>query len=246
VTINYPGASAQVVADTVAAPPIEQQVNGVEGIALHVLADGQRRLLHAGGYLRHRHRPGHGPGHGPKPGATGLAAAADLGPEPGHHHPQKTPDILNVINFYSPDGRYDDVYLSNFATIHIYDELLRIDGVSQINFLGVGNYSMRAWLDPQKLAALNMTAGDVANAVRSQNLDAPAGRAGPAAVQREGAVRAAHRHLGRLTTTKQFGDLIVKGRAGSATPAEQCAGHTLAMVTTASPFPAAAGPSKPG
>src|SRR5262249_61187150 len=81
---------------------------------------------------------------------------------------KKTPDILNVVNFYSPDGRYDDLYLSNYATIHVYDELLRIDGVSQINILGVGSYSMRVWLDPQKLAALNLTALDVANAIRGQ------------------------------------------------------------------------------
>src|SRR4030088_2633970 len=88
---------------------------------------------------------------------------------------KKTPDILNIINFYSPAGRYDDIYLSNFATIRVYDELLRIDGVSQINFLGVGNYSMRAWLDPKKLRSLKMTAIDVANAIRNQTLDAPAG-----------------------------------------------------------------------
>src|SRR5947209_11347979 len=88
---------------------------------------------------------------------------------------KKTPDILNIINFYSPDGRYDALYLSNYATIHVYDELLRIDGVSQINYQGVGNYSIRVWLDPQKLASLNMTSLDVANAIRNQTLDAPAG-----------------------------------------------------------------------
>src|SRR5260370_10692127 len=77
---------------------------------------------------------------------------------------KKTPDILNIINFYSPDGRYDDVYLSNFAQIRVYDELLRIDGVSQINFLGVGNYSMRAWLAPDKLPSQHITVTTLANA----------------------------------------------------------------------------------
>ena len=75
---------------------------------------------------------------------------------------KKTPDILMIVNFFSPDGRYDDIYLSNFATINVRDELLRVDGVSDINYLGQRDYSIRAWLDPQKLASRNMTAIDVA------------------------------------------------------------------------------------
>src|SRR5262245_29142249 len=132
---------------------------------------------------------------------------------------KKTPDILNVINFYSPDGRYDDIYLSNYATIHVYDELLRIDGVSQINILGVGNYSMRAWLDPQKLASLNMTAIDVANAIRQQNLDAPAGILGQQPSPRAPAFELPIDTLGRLTTPEQFGDITVKPAPGRPPPA---------------------------
>src|SRR5271154_5474996 len=177
VAITYPGSSPQITAETVAAP-IEQQVNGVEGM-LYMSS----QMGNDGSYL--------------------LAVTFDIGTDldtalvmvqnrvqlampllpasvqnQGITIRKKTPDILNVINFYSPDGRYDAIYLSNFATIHVYDELLRIDGVSQINTLGVGNYSMRAWLDPQMLASLNMTANDVANALRNQNLDAPVGALG--------------------------------------------------------------------
>src|SRR5438309_854791 len=209
VTIQYPGASAQVMADTVAAP-IEQQVNGVEGMMYM-----SSQMGNDGSYT--------------------LTVAFDIGTDldtalvmvqnrvqlampllptsvqnQGITIRKKTPDILNVINFYSPDGRYDDVYLSNFATIHVYDELLRIDGVSQINFLGVGNYSMRAWLDPQKLASLHMTANDVANAPRSQHLDAPAGALGQQPSQPMQAVALPINTLRLLTTTDQFGDLIVK------------------------------------
>src|SRR5216683_2431084 len=209
VTIQYPGASAQVVADTVAAP-IEQQVNGVEGM-LYMSS----QMGNDGSYT--------------------LAVTFDLGTDldtalvmvqnrvqlalpllpvsvqnQGITIRKKTPDILNIINFYSPDGRYDDVYLSNFATIRVYDELLRIDGVSQINFLGVGNYSMRAWLDPQKLASLNMTALDVANAIRSQNLDAPAGQIGQPPTSRSQPFQLPIDTLGRLTDPEQFGDIIVK------------------------------------
>src|ERR1700731_1216441 len=177
VSITYPGASAQVVADTVAAP-IEQQVNGVEGMlymssqmgndgsyTLYVTFDIGTDLNTALVMVQNR-----------------VQLALPLLPvsvqNQGITIRKRTPDILNIINFYSPDGRYDDVYLSNYATIHVLDELLRIDGVSQINYQGVGSYSIRAWLDLQKLASLNMTVLDVADAIRSQNLDAPAGQIG--------------------------------------------------------------------
>src|SRR5216683_2769656 len=209
VTINYPGASAQVVADTVAAP-IEQQVNGVQGMlymssqmgndgsyALTVTFDLGTDLDTALVMVQNR-----------------VSLAIPLLPlsvqNQGITIRKKTPDILSIINFYSPNGRYDDVYLSNFATIRVYDELLRIDGVSQINFLGVGNYSMRAWLDPQKLASLHMTASDVANAIRSQNLDAPAGQIGQPPAPRGQSFQLPIDTLGRLTDPEQFGNIIVK------------------------------------
>ena len=77
--------------------------------------------------------------------------------------------MLMIVNFFSPDGRYDDIYLSNFATIYVKDELLRVYGVSDINYMGQRDYSIRAWLDPQKLASRSMTAMDVASAIRSEN-----------------------------------------------------------------------------
>src|SRR5580658_3603523 len=209
VTINYPGASAQVVAATVAAP-IEQQVNGVEGMlymssqmgndgsyTLTVTFDIGTNLNMALVMVQNR-----------------VQLAMPLLPlsvqAQGITIRKKTPDILNIISFYSPDGRYDDIYLSNFAQIHVYDELLRIDGVSQINFVGVGNYSMRAWLDPQKLASLSMTTADVATALQNQNLEAAAGVLGQQPAPRTQAFELPIDTLGRLTTTEQFGELIVK------------------------------------
>src|SRR5207249_1014905 len=149
VSISYPGASARIVADTVAAP-IEQQVNGVEGM-LYMSS----QMGNDGSYT--------------------LSVTFDIGTDlntalvmvqnrvtlampqlptqvqlQGITIRKKTPDILNVINFYSPDGRYDDIYLSNYATIFVRDELLRVTGVSDINMLGQRDYSIRAWLDPQK------------------------------------------------------------------------------------------------
>src|SRR6516164_4419563 len=170
VSIAYPGASAQVVADTVGAP-IEQQVNGVPGMLYMSSQSGND-------------------------GAYSLTVTFDIGTNlntalvmvqnrvtlalpqlptevqrQGITIRKRTPDILQVVNFISPDGRYDTIYLSNFATINVRDELLRVDGVSDINVLGQRDYSIRAWLDPQELASRNMTAVDVANAVRSQNIE---------------------------------------------------------------------------
>src|SRR4029079_18917179 len=168
ITINYPGASAKVVADTVAAP-IEQQVNGVPGM-LYMSAqmgnDGSYTLtvtfdtaidLNTALVM----------------GQNRVALAMPQLPtevqKQGITIRKRTPDILMVVNFYSPDKRYDTVYMSNYATVNVRDELLRVPGVSDVTYHGQRNYSIRVWLDPQKLAARNITAIDVENAIRNQN-----------------------------------------------------------------------------
>ena len=98
------------------------------GHALHVVADGQRRLLHPHRHLRPRHRPEHGAGDGAEPRDAGHAALPTAVQNQGITIKKKTPDILMVVNFFSPDGRYDDIYLSNYATIYVKDELLRVTG----------------------------------------------------------------------------------------------------------------------
>ena len=215
VSINYPGASAQVVADTVAAP-IEQQVNGVPGMlymtslsgntgtyTLFVTFEVGTDLDTALVMVQNR-----------------VQLAIPLLPtsvqNQGITIRKKTPDILMAISVYSPDGRYDAQYLSNFALLNLYDPLLRVDGVSDITILGTPQYSMRAWLDPQKLASRSMNAGDVAAAVASQNLQAAAGRVGEPPVGRR-AFEFPIDTLGRLTEPEQFGDIIIK--AGSPAPA---------------------------
>jgi multidrug efflux pump len=209
ISISYPGASAQEVADTVGAP-IEQQVNGVEGMlymssqsgndgtySLTVTFDIGTDLNSALVKVQNR-----------------VALCMPLLPSPVQNQGitvrKKTPDLLLMISFYSPDGRYDDKYLSNFATIGVKDELLRVEGVSDINIQGLRDYSMRAWLDPRKLASRNLTAGDVAAAIRSQNVDAPAGRIGQPPVANGQAFQYPLDTLGRLNDPTQFGDLIVK------------------------------------
>ncbi|HEY3788274.1 MAG TPA: efflux RND transporter permease subunit, partial [Urbifossiella sp.] len=106
--------------------------------------------------------------------------------------------------------RYDDKYLSNYATIYCKDELLRVPGVSDINVQGLRDYSMRIWLDPQKLASRNITAMDVATAIRSQNADAPAGRIGQPPVSGGPDFQLPLNTLGRLADPEQFGNIVVK------------------------------------
>ncbi|MGO9112414.1 MAG: efflux RND transporter permease subunit [Thermoguttaceae bacterium] len=217
VSITYPGASAQVVADTVAAP-IEQQVNGVEGMlymssqsgndgsyTLTVTFDIGTDLNTALVMVQNR-----------------VMLAMPLLPtqvqNQGITIRKRTPDILMIISLYSPDHRYDDLYLSNYAVIHIRDEVLRVDGVSDCFIFGERDYSIRAWLDPQRMAALGINAGDVAAAIGNQNLDAPAGQIGapPAAANQPWSIPIDT--LGRLSEPEQFGDIIVKVGQSTSVP----------------------------
>jgi multidrug efflux pump len=209
ISISYPGASAQVVADTVAAP-IEQQVNGVPGMlymtsqmgndgsySLTVTFDIGTDLNTAVVMVQNRV-------------ALAMPQLPSQVQNQGITIRKKTPDILMIVNFYSPNNRYDDIFLSNYATIYVRDELLRVPGVSDVNYQGQRDYSIRAWLDPQQLAARNMTAMDVANAIRSQNLDAPAGQIGQPPSLSTQAFQLPLSTLGRLHEPKEFEDIIVK------------------------------------
>lgn len=209
ISISYPGASSQVVADTVAAP-IEQQVNGVPG------------MLYMSSQMGND-------------GTYSLTVTFDIGVDlktalvmvqnrvtlampqlptevqnQGITIRKKTPDMLMIVNFFSPKEIYDDIFISNYASINIKDELLRVEGVSDINIQGQRDYSIRAWLDPQKLASRSLTAVDVAAAIRSQNLDAPVGQIGqPPSVPGQ-SVQLPVTTLGRLKDPEQFGEIIIK------------------------------------
>ncbi len=219
VSINYPGASAPVVADTVAAP-IEQQVNGIDGMlymssqmgndgsyTLSVTFDIGTNVNAALVMVQNR-----------------VTLAMPMLPtqvqNQGITIRKRTPDQLMIVNFFSPNGRYDDIYLSNFATIYVKDELLRVYGVSDINYMGQRDYSVRAWLDPQKMAARGITAVDVANAIRSENLDVPSGQIGQLPARQGQPFQLPIDALGRLTTPEEFGGIVVKvGRANNREPA---------------------------
>jgi multidrug efflux pump len=213
ISISYPGASAPVVADTVAAP-IEQQVNGIEGMlymssqmgndgsyTLTVTFDIGTDVNTALVMVQNRV-------------ALAMPQLPTSVQNQGITIRKRVPDMLMIVNFFSPDNRYDDIYLSNFATVYVKDELLRVYGVSDVNYMGQRDYSIRAWLDPQKLAACDMTAMDVAAAIRSQNLDAPAGQIGQPPAPSSQPFELPVTALGRLADPDQFGDIIVKVSPG--------------------------------
>jgi multidrug efflux pump len=209
VTASYPGASAQTLADTVA-QPIEEQVNGVEGMiymSSTCTNNGQYTLtvsfevgtdIHIALMLVQ----------------TRVQLAQAQLPtsvqKQGVNVKMQSPNILLAVNIISPDDSHDALALSNYAQINIYDPLSRVKGVGLVSFLGQRQYSMRAWLDPQKLAALDITAGEVMNAIREQNVDVAAGNIGQQPVPPGQDFQLVLNVLGRLTTEEQFGNIVVK------------------------------------
>src|SRR5207248_894161 len=177
VTCNYPGASAKDVAEAVAAP-IEQQVNGVEGMMYMSSActnDGSYNLtvtFYQGidlnmAQVMVQNRV-----------ALAIPSLPDVIKQTGVTTRKRSPDPLMGYAIVSPKGRYDQLYLSNYAMRFIRDELLRVPGVSDINLLGQRDYSMRVWVNPYHVAARGLTAGDVAKAIRDQNNDLALGTIG--------------------------------------------------------------------
>ena len=209
VTCMYPGANASVVADSVAAP-IEQQVNGVERMMYM-----SSQCTNDGAYnLTITFQLGTDLNMAQVLVQNRVALAMPQLPQEvqiqGVSTKKKSPSILLVVNVISPDKSYDDIYLSNFATIQIKDELLRINGVGDVNFLGQRDYSMRIWLDPNKMASRNLTTSDVVKAVKSQNIQVAAGQVGRPPVPSGQQFQFTMSTLGRLADEDQFGDIIVK------------------------------------
>jgi multidrug efflux pump len=205
----YPGASAKVVADTVAAP-IEQEVNGVENM-LYMLSkstnDGQL-------YLDVTFKLGTNIDDAQVLTQNRVSIAEAKLPEEvkrqGVTTKKKSPSILLAVNLISPNDSRDALYLSNYATIQVKDALARLNGVGDVLLLGARDYSMRVWLDPEKLASRNMVANEVVNALHEQNVQVAAGRIGqppvPAGIDFQYTINT----LGRLLDPEQFAEIIIK------------------------------------
>src|SRR5262249_37371106 len=129
-----------------------------------------------------------------------------------------SPNTLMIVNLISPDLRYDSIFLSNYATIYVKDELGGLRGVAGITYLGQRDYSLRVWLDPDKMAALNLTAMDVVTAISQQNVQVAAGQIGQPPTTRAQQFQLTINTLGRLTDAEQFADIIVKTGGQPAAP----------------------------
>ena len=232
VTTLYPGANPEVIAETVASP-IEQEVNGVEGMiymSSTSASDGSYTLTvtfeigidldMASVLVQNR-----------------VAIAEPKLPEEvkrqGVTTKKKSTAIVQLITLISedlPNGqpRYDDIFLSNYATLNITDELSRIYGVGDVNIFGAAEYSMRVWLDPEKLEARNMTTQDVVDAISEQNVQVAAGQIGQPPAPAGQNFQLIINTLGRLQSTEQFENIIVKtGEDGRVTRVRDVARVTL-------------------
>jgi multidrug efflux pump subunit AcrB len=209
VSAYYPGANAQVVADTVAAP-IEQQVNGVENMMYM-----SSQCTNDGNYtLTVTFKPGVDLNMAQVLVQNRESLAEPILPDlvkrRGVQVKKKSPSILMIINVFSPDSSRDNLYMSNYATIQLRDELARLDGVGDITYIGQRNYSMRVWLDPQKMAFRNLTSSDVVQTIEQQNIQVAAGHLGQPPVNTGQAFQFTITTLGRLTDAEQFAEMILK------------------------------------
>jgi multidrug efflux pump len=207
---TYPGANPTVIADTVASP-LEQQINGVEGMLYmfsQATADGVMTLTitfalgtdldNAQVQVQNR-----------------VSQALPRLPEEvqrlGVTTEKTSPDLLMVVHLVSPDNRYDMLYLANLAILQVKDELGRLPGVGNVQIFGAGDFSMRVWLNPNKLASHNLTATDVVQAIREQNVQVAAGVLGaPPTNTGSTAFQLLVNTQGRLTTEEEFGNIIVR------------------------------------
>src|SRR3984957_11270422 len=209
VTALYPGANALTVRDTVAAP-IEEQVSGVEGMmymSSQCTNDGAYNLTvtfkigfdsdMAQVLVQNRV-------------SLALPVIPPLVQTEGINVRKMSPSTLMIVNLVSPDNRYDSLFLSNYATIYLKDELGRLPGVAGITSLGQRDYSLRAWLDPDKIAALGIDVSDVLTAISQQNLQVAAGMIGQPPAPKGQQFELTINTLGQLTTPEQFGDIIIK------------------------------------
>lgn len=209
ITATYPGADAKTVQETVI-QPIEAQVNGVKKmlymsstatdagtgtitVTFDIGTDGDSNTVNTQNRVNW--------------------ASAQLPEEVRRQSvivKEKSPSMLLVIALYSPDGKFDSLFLNNYASIYLKDELARIPGVGEVQMLGELKYSMRIWLNPDRLASLNMTVDEVVDALNQQNVQVSAGALGDSPTGGDGVFRYALQTQGRLSEAKEFEEIVVR------------------------------------
>ncbi|WP_017461603.1 efflux RND transporter permease subunit [Dyella ginsengisoli] len=217
VRASYPGANPKVIAETVATP-LETQINGVEGMlytSSQATSDGAMTLTvtfalgtdldNAQVQVQNR-----------------VAQALPRLPEEvqrlGVTTQKSSPDLTMVVHLISPDQRYDMLYLSNYARLHIKDQLARLDGVGDVQIFGAGEYSMRVWLDPDRMAQRGLITGDIVHAIQEQNVDVAAGALNAPPERGNAAFQLNINTRGRLVSADDFRNIVVRtGKDGAVT-----------------------------
>lgn len=215
VRAQYPGADPKIIAETVAAP-LEEQINGVENmlymssqntsdgaLALTVTFKVGTNVEQAETQVQNRVQ-------------RALPRLPDEVRQIGVTTVKSSPNLTMVVHLVSPNSRYDDLYLRNYAVLNIKDQLARIRGMGEVNLFGSGDYAMRVWLDPQKVAARGLTANDVVDAIREQNVQVAAGVIG-ASPSKGSEFQLTVNTQGRLKSVEEFGGIIVHTNADGGT-----------------------------
>jgi multidrug efflux pump len=215
VSANYPGASPKVIAETVATP-LEESINGVENMlymSSQATTDGRMTLTVT-------FKIGTNPDLAQQLVQNRVQQAEPRLPEEvrrlGVTTTKRAVDLTMVVHLVSPSERYDMTYLRNYGVLNVKDRLARIEGVGQVLMWGSGDYSMRVWLDPSKVAERNLSANDVVNAIRQQNVQAAAGVIGASPGGDKIDLQLSVNAQGRLQSEEEFGDIIVKTEPGGA------------------------------
>ncbi|HEJ4267784.1 TPA: efflux RND transporter permease subunit, partial [Pseudomonas aeruginosa] len=212
VRANFPGANPKVIGETVASP-LEQAITGVENMlymSSQSTSDGKLTLTITfalgtdldNAQVQVQNRVTRTEPKLPEE-VTRLGITVD----------KASPDLTMVVHLTSPDNRYDMLYLSNYAVLNVKDELARLDGVGDVQLFGLGDYSLRVWLDPNKVASRNLTATDVVNAIREQNRQVAAGTLGAPPAPSDTSFQLSINTQGRLVTEEEFENIIIRAGA---------------------------------
>ena len=205
----YPGANPRIIAETVATP-LEEAINGVEDMMYMKSVAGSDGVL----ALTVTFNPGTDPDLAQVQVQNRVAQALPRLPEDvrrlGVSTFKQSPNLTMVVHLTSPDGRYDGLYLRNFATLQVKDELARLPGVGQVWVFGAGDYAMRVWIDPDRAASRGLTAGDIVRAIREQNAQVSAGQLGAPPNEAASDFLVSINAQGRLATEEEFADIVLK------------------------------------
>ncbi|QJD90583.1 efflux RND transporter permease subunit [Duganella dendranthematis] len=214
VSAQYPGANPKVIAETVAAP-LEEQINGVE----HMIYMSSQNTSDGALKLTVTFAIGTNIQQAETEVQNRVQRALPRLPEEvrqiGVTTVKTSPNLTMVVHLVSPDSSYDDLYLRNYAVLNVKDQLARIPGMGDVQILGSGDYAMRVWLDPQKVAQRGLTAGDIANAIREQNVQVAAGVVGGSPT-RNADFQLSVNTKGRLKSEEDFGNIIIRTNADGA------------------------------